>query len=42
VQPVEEIALNQTERFDALFHAHYPRVVAMLGRLLDAAKPSAN
>jgi RNA polymerase sigma-70 factor (ECF subfamily) len=34
VHPAEEIALNPTEWFDALFHAHYPRVVAMLGRLM--------
>ena len=34
VQPAEEIALDQAEWFDALFHTHYPRVVGMLGRLM--------
>jgi RNA polymerase sigma-70 factor, ECF subfamily len=31
---VEDIAVNPTEWFDSLFHAHYPRVVAMLDRLM--------
>jgi len=46
VQPVEDLALEQAgvrprrekcagEWFDALFQAHYPRVVGMLGRLMD-------
>ena len=26
--------MNTSEWFDALFHAHYPRVVGMLGRLM--------
>ena len=34
VQPAEDIALDPSEWFDALFHAHYPRVVGMLGRLM--------
>jgi RNA polymerase sigma-70 factor (ECF subfamily) len=34
VQPAEEIALNSSEWFDALFRAHYARVVRMLGRLM--------
>jgi len=34
VQPAEEIVLNSTEWFDALFRAHYARVVGMLGRLM--------
>ncbi len=34
VQPAEEIALSSSEWFDALFHAHYARVVGMLGRLM--------
>jgi RNA polymerase sigma-70 factor (ECF subfamily) len=34
VQPAEDIALNPTEWFDALFHTHYQRVVQMLSRLL--------
>jgi RNA polymerase sigma-70 factor (ECF subfamily) len=34
VQPAEDIASDTAEWFDALFHAHYPRVVAMLARLL--------
>lgn len=34
VQPAEDIALDPSEWFDALFHAHYARVVGMLGRLM--------
>jgi RNA polymerase sigma-70 factor, ECF subfamily len=34
VQPAEDIASNPAERFDALFQTHYPRVVAMLCRLM--------
>jgi RNA polymerase sigma-70 factor (ECF subfamily) len=34
VQPAEDIALDSSEWFDALFHAHYARVVGMLGRLM--------
>jgi len=34
VQPAEDIALDHSEWFDALFHAHYARVVGMLGRLM--------
>ncbi len=34
VQPAGEIALDSTERFDSLFHAHYARVVGVLCRLM--------
>jgi len=34
VQPAGEIALDSSERFDALFHAHYARVVGVLCRLV--------
>lgn len=34
VQPAGEMALDSSERFDALFHAHYARVVAVLCRLM--------
>jgi RNA polymerase sigma-70 factor (ECF subfamily) len=34
VQPAEDIASDTAGPFDALFHAHYPRLVAMLARLL--------
>ena len=34
VQPAGEIALDSSEWFDALFHAHYARVVGMLCRLM--------
>jgi RNA polymerase sigma-70 factor (ECF subfamily) len=34
VQPAEEAALERSNWFDALFHAHYARVVRMLGRMM--------
>jgi RNA polymerase sigma-70 factor (ECF subfamily) len=34
VQPAEDIATDSAGWFDAVFHGHYPRVVAMLARLL--------
>jgi len=34
VQSAEDIALSSPEWFDALFRAHYARVVRMLGRLM--------
>jgi RNA polymerase sigma-70 factor, ECF subfamily len=34
VQPAEEVALDTSKWFDTFFHAHYARVVRMLGRLM--------
>lgn len=37
VQPMEEVALGATDaenRFEAVFQRHYPRIVAMLARLM--------
>lgn len=34
MQPAEDIASDTAGWFDALFHAHYPRLVAMLARLV--------
>ena len=34
MQPAEEIALDSSQWFDALFHAHYARVVGTLCRLM--------
>jgi RNA polymerase sigma-70 factor, ECF subfamily len=34
VQPAGEMALDSSERFDALFHTHYVRVVGVLCRLM--------